>query len=128
MNTVSRVAESDETEVTEHSIEIRDASWQVPFSKGNIKAAGAWYSSTSFLFFFAYLSILFASEAAASLGGTLQGGFTWGDVEKSLPPALIAGRWGGPLAQFRSDIKVLLCIITLMCMTVIQNIQFLRAL
>ena len=49
-------------------------------------------------------------------------------LEKSLAPALIAGRWGGPLAQFWSDIKVLLHILILMCMTVIQNIQFLRAL
>ena len=127
-NTVSRVAESDETEVTEHSIEISDASWQVPFSKGNIKAAGPGTAALVSYFSLLMLSILFASEAAASLGGTLQGGFTWGDVEKSLPPALIAGRWGGPLAQFRSDIKVLLCIITLMCMTVTKNIQFLRAL
>ena len=98
------------------------------FPKGILRQLGPGTAALVSYFSLLMLSILFASEAAASLGGTLQGGFTWGDVEKSLPPALIAGRWGGPLAQFRSDIKVLLCIITLMCMTVIQNIQFLRAL
>ena len=33
--------------MTEHSIEISDASWQVPFSEGSLKAVGAWYGSTA---------------------------------------------------------------------------------
>ena len=98
------------------------------FPKGVLRQLGPGTAALVSYFSLFMLSILFASEAAPSLGGTLEEGFTRSEVEKSLAPALIAGRWGGPLAQFWSDIKVLLRILILMCMTVIQNIQFLRAL